>query len=218
MGLLRKISTEIPSAIKWRTGTYSDPPNTFPDGFSVTEFIPDGDNPPGIAYTQRDASNNSAVQYVILTSGFPRMQYRLSVGGLNIWDEFRPLMTQGDFTHNLLWSGSSYPNGSTTITPTLPLSACVNGWILEWSDYDAGTSTTNDFNFAFSFIPKSFPELYNGKGIMIPIGASVSSDQSIAPFITVKQLYIYDDRIVGHDLNRDSYWANDVVLRKIYAY
>jgi hypothetical protein len=117
---------------------------------------------------------------------------------------------------NLLWSGMIYVNETQTITPSKPLSACRNGWILVWSDYDPGFGQPNDYDWTFSIVPKTFPNIANGGGAYFPIVYDINAS-SIS--ITGKHLFITDTQITGNSLNDEgSNNSNDVVLRYIYEF
>ncbi|KZN96173.1 hypothetical protein AZI98_08910 [Aeribacillus pallidus] len=118
---------------------------------------------------------------------------------------------------NGLWVGSMYLQASQTVTPSKPLSQCRNGWVLVWSDYDPGVGA-NDADFHVTLIPKKYGEVYAGKIFfaMVPVYATASTVDYV-----IKKLYIYNDRIVGHDDNmsgNDGNNAFDVVLRNIWEW
>lgn len=61
-----------------------------------------------------------------------------------------------------LWAPSNgtsgyYMTAGHTVTPTKKLSECRNGWILVWSDYNSDATTTQDYDFTCSVIPKIHP-------------------------------------------------------------
>lgn len=102
------------------------------------------------------------------------------------------------FTSNnrVLWTGGSWPNGATTIVPDKRISDCANGWIFAWSDFDAPTNTRNDFHFVYTFVSKEhISQGWAGQGEyhIIPVSETL---------VEHKYLYIWDDRIVGHETNR----------------
>lgn len=112
----------------------------------------------------------------------------------------------------ILWMGESFPNGSTTIKPAKKLSDCVNGWVLAWSDYDADTKKSNDYNIAYTFIPKTHVTLFNGQGVYVTIHATRT-------VIASKYIYIHDDKIVGNDDNAKSdNYSDDIVLRYVLSF
>ncbi|MGV4321328.1 DUF859 family phage minor structural protein [Bacillus mojavensis] len=111
----------------------------------------------------------------------------------------------------ILWMGASFPNSSTTIRPAKKLSECVNGWVLAWSDYDADAKRTNDYNIAYTFIPKSHVSIFNGCGVYVTIHATRT-------VVSSKYIYIHDDRIAGNDDNQQSdNYSNDIVLRYVLS-
>jgi hypothetical protein len=110
-----------------------------------------------------------------------------------------------------LWAGAAYMVASSTVTPTKKLSQCKHGWILVWSDYDPGVGA-NDYDFIYSYIPK-YAGVLNGKSHLFPLPISLSSTAYAS---TGKRLYIYDDKLVGHDDNSASGSnTNDVCLRAV---
>lgn len=109
-------------------------------------------------------------------------------------------------TQGVLWSGSYYPNGATTITPSKKLSQCSNGWILVWSDFDT-PNTPNDYDWSYTYIPKFLGANNNGQGHLW----SVPKTPALS---VVKRGNVYDDKIVGHDDNALN-GGDDVVLRYI---
>jgi hypothetical protein len=115
---------------------------------------------------------------------------------------------------NVLWSGQSYVGNGITITPTKKLSQCRSGWILLWSDYDAGVGA-NDYDFAHSFVSKKAIELKTGCTHLFPIVCNVSTS---AVLLAAKQIRIYDDRLEGNSINEPSTGSpstSDVVLRYV---
>ncbi|MGF6951866.1 hypothetical protein QF028_004371 [Neobacillus sp. B4I6] len=120
---------------------------------------------------------------------------------------------QGWNKQQSLWSGATYPPAATTITPTKPLSKCRNGWMLVWSDYDPGTGS-NDYDIAYSQIPKDTPFLGRVHTFDVPNNASSSNVSTI-----VKKLTVNDTTLVGSDDNGSATTnTNDVVLRNILEY
>ena len=113
-----------------------------------------------------------------------------------------------------LWSGAAYMTANQTITPSKPLSKCPNGWILIWSDYDPGVGS-NDYNWAFSIIPKSFIK-YGSSSVFFVVPNYVSSTSL---HITIKTFNITDTQLTGNDANNSTdIESNDVVLRKVLAF
>ena len=88
-------------------------------------------------------------------------------------------------------------NASQTVTLSEAISAQTNGIVLVWSAYS--DNKVQDFNFAFTFIPKRFVALKPGCGVDTPL---LRADMSTA--CGCKYLYINDTTIKGHDNNRNS--------------
>lgn len=122
---------------------------------------------------------------------------------------------------NSLWSGSAYPTETATITPSLALSKCPNGWILLWSDYDVGGSFNNT-DFVFTVIHKEFAQLYNNQYTLHLIPSIQGSAKDLA---VTKRLLVTDSTLVGHTLNYASTGGvdgatdrRDVVLREVLPF
>lgn len=127
-----------------------------------------------------------------------------------------------DYDPNPLWSGQYYmssPNSTPqTVTSSKKLSECRTGWLLLWSDYDAG-SGSNDADFATTIIPKSNPSggTWGGKSFLCDIPRYVGSNAEDVDTERriIKPIYVHDDRIEGSYQN-DKDERNDVVLRAVY--
>jgi hypothetical protein len=121
------------------------------------------------------------------------------------------------FDQNFLLDAKGvYMHETQILIPSKPLSECRNGWVLVWSDYDKDTRTVNNFDFAFSYVPKFFPTLHSGGWIhfMIPVHHSESSQGH-----TIKTLSITDTTIKGHGGNDvSSLSSDDAVLRYVFEY
>ena len=92
----------------------------------------------------------------------------------------------------ILWSGTSWPSDTQTVTFSGKVSEQKNGIVLVWSRYDSGAK---DEQFVCEFIPKKLVDLKDGKGFsftMIPNSFSTSC---------VKYVYISDGRLSGHANN-----------------
>ena len=96
------------------------------------------------------------------------------------------------------------------------MSQCPNGWVLLWSDYDPDTDTANEYDMVYTVVHKGYIESGNKTFFIIP----VMHNSSAAPGPhTVKTLYIYDDRLMGHDSNHGDYYnARDSVLRRVLSF
>lgn len=127
-----------------------------------------------------------------------------------------------DYDPNPLWSGQYYmssPNSTPqTVTPSKKLSECRTGWLLLWSDYDAG-SGSNDADFVTTIIPKNNPSggTWGGKSFLCDIPRYVGSNAEDVDTERriIKPIYVHDDRIEGSYQN-DKDERNDVVLRAVY--
>ncbi|MET1176931.1 phosphodiester glycosidase family protein [Peribacillus simplex] len=119
-------------------------------------------------------------------------------------------------TSDILWSGVMFMNGSQTAKPTKKLSDCNNGWLLIWSDYNAGTGAGN-YDYVISPIPKKLAELHSGGHTLFSVPRNITDTSDIT---IVKLLSVYNDRLVGDDRNSLSVAPNrrDVVLRYIISF
>ncbi|MGL4572832.1 MAG: BppU family phage baseplate upper protein [Clostridium sp.] len=109
-----------------------------------------------------------------------------------------------------LWRGYHHMVEDEIITPTKKLSECTNGWILVWSDFNAG-GTGEDYNFCLSYIPKNTP-WKGGQGYNFCTPSDMGEDS-----YTAKYIYVFDDHISGHKDNRTGK-REDVVIRAILEY
>lgn len=115
-----------------------------------------------------------------------------------------------------LWTGEYYMIASQTVTPTKSLSECRNGWVLLWSDYNAGEGSTNaDINT--TVIPKRnvTGAKWTGQSMIVPIATGLSSAAALT--MAGKRIYVHDTYLAGHDINNVSP-GNDVVLRAVYEF
>src|SRR5690606_7177346 len=112
---------------------------------------------------------------------------------------------------DVLWFGASYVNASTTIYSSKNIYDCTKGWILVWSDYDPGVGA-NDWDFAFTYIPKEFVMLHGGRATMhsVPINTAGETVSKI--------LYVYNDRIQGHANNDSNVSIKDACLRYVIEF
>lgn len=129
------------------------------------------------------------------------------------WSGWKPVHTQ----EAPLWSGSSQVKSTDTITPSKTLSECAHGWVLMWSDYNVDTNEASDSDIATTMIPKKNASGNNwaGQDSYSLLPTYVTTGQAVTT--ACKRLKVYNNRIVGYDLN-EAEPANDVVLRAIYEY
>lgn len=120
-----------------------------------------------------------------------------------------------DDSNSVLWRGYHHMTKAETVTPSKKLSQCLRGWVLVWSDWDDGVPGGNNFNINYSYIPKN---------TMFNTGTNTNFALSCGEYangFANKTLYIFDDKITGHDSNKDK--ANnpnsyDIVLRAVLEY
>ena len=129
------------------------------------------------------------------------------------WTGWKSIHTQ----ETPLWSGSSQVKATDTITPTKKLDECNHGWVLMWSDYNVDTSTPSESDIATTLIPKknAAGNNWTGQDSYSLLPTYVTTAQAVT--VACKRLKVYNNRIVGYDLN-EAEPANDVVLRAIYEY
>lgn len=132
------------------------------------------------------------------------------------WRGWHHLVATDDI-QNTLWTGNAYMNENPagtpqTVVPTKKLTECRNGWILVWSDYDAGVGA-NDYDFCYSYVPKLMVSKHNGGSHLFPVGSYLSATTVIT---TLKKIRVYDDKITGHLDNQSANTStNDVCLRYV---
>lgn len=164
--------------------------NLPPTGISIRGFAHFTDNHNGWVYAT-DYDNNVFTNYY-------------SAGKLD-WTGWNRLVAHTD-TQEELWTGAYYMSDTQTVTPTKKLTACRNGWILIWSDYNPGDGVGN-YDFAYSYVPKFIATKHPGAGHLFNVPRTPDG-------MIVKYLNISDTKIegnAGNELGDD----NDVVLRYV---
>lgn len=118
-----------------------------------------------------------------------------------------------------LWTGSYYMGSDHTVTPTKKLSDCNKGWLLVWSDYDPDTNIVNSFDQCVCVITKknASGNNWNGEGYMCVL-PRYSDEDGITDAICIKNINVFDDKLVGKDKNKVGENRRDVVLRAVYEY
>jgi hypothetical protein len=151
--------------------------------------------PTDAAYYTVDVTKSADMTQFLLRRNFDNRTWFGSVhtAVFKGWNE----VVTNNMTQAELWTGAGYPPAASTIPPTKKLSECRNGWILVWSDFVPGTGA-NDYDFYTSVVPKYYGTAQNGKSHLFVIPTSLGTT---AFSTTGKRLYIYDDKIVGHDDN-----------------
>lgn len=129
------------------------------------------------------------------------------------WSGWKSIHTQ----EAPLWSGSSQVKSTDTITPSKKLDECNHGWVLMWSDYNVDSNTPSESDIATTMIPKknAAGNNWTGQDSYSLLPTYVTTAQAVT--VACKRLKVYNNRIVGYDLN-EAEPANDVVLRAIYEY
>lgn len=109
---------------------------------------------------------------------------------------------------NKLWSGEWFVSASQTITPSIKMSDCLNGWVLEWRGYTNGASIDGDYNY--TYIPKIHGTAHSGAVMSVwVVGYNGASFRKI--------IYVTDSNLKGHSNNASSP-ANTSVLTAVYAF
>lgn len=99
-----------------------------------------------------------------------------------------------DFGTKILWSGGWYMTAEHIASLSAPVSAQKGGIVLVFSRYSSGT--VQNYHFQSFFVPKAAVAQHQGQGHTFML----TSDGLFGLFAG-KYLYIYDDRIVGHENN-----------------
>ena len=99
-------------------------------------------------------------------------------------------------------------HGTQTVTPSLNINECLNGWLLEWQLYVGGAPNNTDIMQTPIF--KSVVNAHNGKGLSIGIG--IYQDTPIR-----KYLFATPTQIKGADLNNTGI-SHNFVLTAVYAF
>lgn len=124
-------------------------------------------------------------------------------------------------TNKVLWTGAwymSYVNGSAqTAVLSEAVSKQPNGIVIVFSSYSPTTSTVNNWDWSFHFIPKEFVKSHNGNGTNL---GNFHAQQNYA---WTKYLYISDTQIMGANYNASTgtgangikYTNNAMVMREV---
>lgn len=117
-----------------------------------------------------------------------------------------------------LYTGSVYMQAGQSISPRKRLSECQHGWLLVWSDYDAGTGTASKNDTVTTMIPKLNAQAidWNGSSILCAIPHNLNATGGYS--MVVKRIYVFDDHIEGYAGNNSTNESRDVVLRAVYEY
>ncbi|WP_204122480.1 phage tail protein [Lacticaseibacillus mingshuiensis] len=151
------------------------------------------------------ASGNWSELYVDpVSSSFTAKNSAGQIGTLGAWD----LMAL-NHSGRVLWQGGMWMIDGQSITPSVSLDDCFNGWILLWSRYTNGA--TRDAQFVASLVPKYYAQMYSGKGMNFPL-STFSTNKTVT-----KMLYITNTTLTGHATNGVSP-QNEFALRAVISY
>lgn len=109
----------------------------------------------------------------------------------------------------VLWTGLIYPDSGQTVTPSIPLSQCLNGWILIYTWYASGAASNQSINIVV--VPKAYGQNYSGAGLAHDMISSTGNTKGS------KYVYITDTQIKGNDFNKQGNSAH-FVLRMVVAF
>ncbi len=191
--------------------------NSWEVGFHTAYAVGNTEGNPTVdSYRYLVHKTNPNIGWVLAFSGQGEVYTNYEHNG--VWRGWRKLYTTNDTAANVLWAGARYMNAGHTITPSKKLSECRNGWMLEWSDYDSDTDISNNYNIVHTPIYKrNVAGDWNGQNMMICVPNYVTNDGTTTTYV-IKQLFVYDDKIVGHALNSTGSTNIDVVLRAVYEF
>lgn len=129
-----------------------------------------------------------------------------------------PLFSIGSYDKNILYNGGTLMGSRGTIVrPTRNLQDCPNGWVLVWSDWnvDDPNKGINNYNVVHIPIFKSYvSKIAEGQSHLfnVPIGEGTNITT------VAKSLYVYNDRLEGHDINDSDNSMKDVALRMVISF
>ena len=109
--------------------------------------------------------------------------------------DFKKITVQGkDITENqILWQGAWYMIASQTANLSQKISEQQHGIVLVWQAYDNGSAQPWHYNFCF--VPKWQTLTNPGRGVSMWLTADAGH------IVASKYVYVYDDRITGHNNN-----------------
>lgn len=129
----------------------------------------------------------------------------IGVGGsLSAYD-----LSMMNLVGSLLWTGYGFMTDVQTITPSMPMSKCLNGWVLTWSKYADGAP--NEAEFVYTYIPKFHGSTRSGRGV-----SCVVPDFNGGKALN-KYLYVTDTTLKGNAKNDDGELAG-YVMREVRAW
>jgi len=93
----------------------------------------------------------------------------------------------------VLWSGGWHMTAGHTANLAYNVSTCPTGILLHFQPYTS--STTQNYNHIYYFVPKTHVASYSGTGVVVQLGNPDFSNMAS------KYLYISNDRVTGHANN-----------------
>ena len=114
--------------------------------------------------------------------------------------------------NKLLWSGSEQMGDGVEITLNESISAQPHGIVLAWSYYTVSTSTVQNHDWHYTFVPKYHIVAHSGGGVTCPL--------TVEGTVRRKYLYIKDKSITGNANNTNASYGTGVdnrafVLREV---
>lgn len=110
----------------------------------------------------------------------------------------------------MLWSGSMFLQDGQNLTPSVPLSKTLVGWMLVWSQYDTVAHNALDNYFSYTLIHKS-------RGMFGTTGHSISLPITIPNKGTFTKIVYANDTDIGGDKTNSVNLQQNAVLRYVYA-
>lgn len=177
----------------------------------VIQGTPNASNPVAPAYTEGNLQEGDLVDDCPV--------FEVHLNGINVTEVVKLLDVVPNISElngnikkqKILWSGSNYMQASQTVNLLEKISDQKTGIILVWSRYDPGEGI-REYGWNYTHIPKSDALLHEGTGCVC-----LMSTTGNPPTIAAKYVYVSDDKITGHDQNKESP-QNLYVLRRVVGY
>lgn len=106
------------------------------------------------------------------------------------------------------WSGAWYGGEGQTITPSVPLSECLTGWMVTYQPYDSKTGKAQPWDMNYVFIPKTHGRDFPGVAVVHHLETLNGAKFN-------KYIYVTNTTIKGHKNNNTV--AKYYVITKLYA-
>ncbi|HHZ8250495.1 TPA: hypothetical protein ACWL7Y_002513 [Enterococcus faecalis] len=107
-----------------------------------------------------------------------------------------------------VWSGAAFLHAEQTLTPSIPLSECLTGWLMCYQPYDSETDKVQLWETNYGFIPKTHGKDLSGVAV-------VHNLKTLGGGVYNKYVYVTNTTIKGHKTNTDT--SKYFVATKIYA-